>query len=677
MTKTVAPVSLLSFYLQGERHASDTPAPSLSPAHLYANRDLSRVRFDYPVLLPKEGGAVPLRRVVDDLIAKAPEGDEREKVKRTLLRLEVDLKAGADVAPPVEGEVLPCTEEAPERLLRAAALQSWRARGAAFRQEIDELIERLRHLLRGDPHDTLAQTAGLDVAALAEIVGEQRSLPDARRARIEQAIEKLGSLRLLYASDEVSIIEGVAEAVRAHREMMRAMAEAFRAVRIARLEADHHYREDVHDRFFGSFGVGDLSDEETALCPPVLMSVWSSPLSGDDRAGLLELLASSVPVKILLRVTEVCESGETGLRPSWGSRVATLAVAQGGAFVLQTPHASVETLYSGLLEGLRHPGPALFSVYVSPNGAGYLLSAAALESRVFPSFVFHPSAPVWADRLRLVGNPAPEKRWTSGSATVDGKVQELPFTPADFLAAKPQYAAHFWPLPEAPGPSAVPIAEFLEAGAPHGKVPYLILVDEQGASHRVVVTRSILKVAQRFDDMWRTLRELGGIENSHVLRGVEEHRKKLEEESKRQVAEVERKFDRAIGDYTQEIVRRIASGLLGNAPLPAAPAPVVAKIEEKKPEPVKEEEDVVAPLTEPWIDSAICTSCDECIKRNSMMFAYDENKHAILKNANAGPYRDLVMAAEKCPVGIIHPGKPKNPNEPGLDDLVKRAEKFK
>jgi pyruvate-ferredoxin/flavodoxin oxidoreductase len=35
-----------------------------------------------------------------------------------------------------------------------------------------------------------------------------------------------------------------------------------------------------------------------------------------------------------------------------------------------------------------------------------------------------------------------------------------------------------------------------------------------------------------------------------------------------------------------------------------------------------------------------------------------------------------VLAADKCPVSIIHPGAPMNQNEPGLEELVKRAEKF-
>ena len=61
---------------------------------------------------------------------------------------------------------------------------------------------------------------------------------------------------------------------------------------------------------------------------------------------------------------------------------------------------------------------------------------------------------------------------------------------------------------------------------------------------------------------------------------------------------------------------------------------------------------------------------------NKMMFVYNGDKQAIIKDVNAGPYADLVAAAEICPAKCIHPGKPLDPNEPGLDDLIARAAPF-
>jgi pyruvate-ferredoxin/flavodoxin oxidoreductase len=58
------------------------------------------------------------------------------------------------------------------------------------------------------------------------------------------------------------------------------------------------------------------------------------------------------------------------------------------------------------------------------------------------------------------------------------------------------------------------------------------------------------------------------------------------------------------------------------------------------------------------------------------MFAYNDKKQAYIKDAKAGSFRELVMAAEKCPVAIIHPGTPLNPKEKDLAKWVKRAARF-
>jgi pyruvate-ferredoxin/flavodoxin oxidoreductase len=79
---------------------------------------------------------------------------------------------------------------------------------------------------------------------------------------------------------------------------------------------------------------------------------------------------------------------------------------------------------------------------------------------------------------------------------------------------------------------------------------------------------------------------------------------------------------------------------------------------------------------EPYIQSELCTACNECTNINKKMFAYNAKKQAYIKDAKAGTFRELVMAAEKCPVTIIHPGTPLNPKEKDLEKWVKRAARF-
>jgi len=107
---------------------------------------------------------------------------------------------------------------------------------------------------------------------------------------------------------------------------------------------------------------------------------------------------------------------------------------------------------------------------------------------------------------------------------------------------------------------------------------------------------------------------------------------------------------------------------------PAVSAPAASGAAPAAATAVVEEEEGLA--LEPYIDTARCTSCEECIKVNKKLFAYNDKKQAYIKDPKAGSFKDLVVSAERCPVRIIHPGSPLNPKEKDLEKLLKRAEPF-
>lgn len=78
----------------------------------------------------------------------------------------------------------------------------------------------------------------------------------------------------------------------------------------------------------------------------------------------------------------------------------------------------------------------------------------------------------------------------------------------------------------------------------------------------------------------------------------------------------------------------------------------------------------------PWINSEKCSTCEECVNINPNMFAYDARKKAYIKDPNAGPYKHLVRAAEKCSEKVIHPGFPADRSEKGIARLIEKARKF-
>jgi ferredoxin len=196
-----------------------------------------------------------------------------------------------------------------------------------------------------------------------------------------------------------------------------------------------------------------------------------------------------------------------------------------------------------------------------------------------------------------------------------------------------------------------------------------MMVDGNEGLHRVIVDDKLVLAAQRCRDMWHSLQELGGIRNSYAERVLAREKQAWEVEKQREIEAVRREARPAAP---------VAAPSSASAPAAAtaaalAPAPTAAAQPAAQPSAPAVEE---PKSDEAHIETPRCTTCNECTLLNDRMFAYDENKQAYIKDINAGTYRQLVEAAESCQVSIIHPGKPRDPKEPGLDDLLKRAEPF-
>ncbi|MHC5007524.1 MAG: ferredoxin, partial [Planctomycetota bacterium] len=224
------------------------------------------------------------------------------------------------------------------------------------------------------------------------------------------------------------------------------------------------------------------------------------------------------------------------------------------------------------------------------------------------------------------------------------------------------------------------------------RVPYLWAADGDNRLHRVVITQRLAFACRDRLAYWRTLQELAGVRNEYVREAVERETQRLEGEFTEKRAEQEAAHAAAVAEARAEAtgvaMRNLAEALLAGdasalAPIAAPPSPAAAPppveaapAEDAAPTEavVEEEEEVEA--EEPWIDSALCTTCNDCMDINAQVFIYNANKQAVIGDPTSGTFEDIVKAAEKCPARCIHPGKPLNPDEPGLDKLVERAKPF-
>ncbi len=317
---------------------------------------------------------------------------------------------------------------------------------------------------------------------------------------------------------------------------------------------------------------------------------------------------------------------------------------------------------------------------------------------------------------------------------------ELPVTTADWAATEVRFRKNFETVPpEAWDDDMMPFHEFmaLAPGERAGRKPFIWAIDGEKRLQRQQVSTQMVALADDRLSFWHQLKELAGLDVPVSVHDTVEA--ELEAELERKLVEVRSEYERKIAElkaeYPRAVARRMAEGLLsaadpastiadlvqrvvttpglepippsggngagvggpaapsGGVPPAAKPAPgmsggdvaTLAEAEAEagvaavtRPEPVatpdEDEDDEI--LREPWIETARCTTCNECTNLNGRLFVYDENKQAYIADARAGTFAQIVQAAERCPAGIIHPGDPLNPKEKDLEKWIARAEPF-
>jgi hypothetical protein len=715
-------------------------ALKLRPALLARYADLASLRYDYPLVLvasgPQAGVVRSLSGIVDDLLQDvAPRGIDGEKLRRYVLRLEREIRrlvgagrtgsllevwaeAAARVGHPgdpsvegvlsaiaeklgLDGALVDCTPAGVAQTLTHFWQAEQDRKGRLFLDTVHRLIVRLSDILRaafihsegGQQPDALRVAVGnghrgdFDFALMSKLVARRApkdELSPSRRRRIEQALATLAR-QPFHADPRIAgrpdapetfsfAFGNCAAAVEAFRARLPRIAEVVKALAVAELEADNRYVEAKDDPFFEHFDESALSAEDIALFPDYLVCIPPARNDAPENASLMDMLSSGLPVKVLVETSDLYEESAIGAGHfAFGVRsvrLANTATGLGGVYVVQTTSANLPALRERIKKGFAHRGAALFSVYAgAPAPAGdmpsYLTAAAAMESRAFPAFAYDPHAgDNQAARFLLADNRQPAQDWTTMALEYAGESgqrvrDEVAFTWLDFVLCDRRYAKHFARVPrERWHAGMVPAAEWLSRSSRNSAeaVPYVLAVDGDGALQRLIVDQRLIEAAGRARTLWHRLQEQGGIHNSHAERLLAQERAAWEAKAR---------------ELEQKAASAPAAAAPGPAPAAGQPAtaaaapaaPVEAAAPERSPD-------------EAWIETSRCPSCNECQLINDKMFAYNDNKQAFVKDVKLGTYRQMVEAAESCQVSIIHPGKPWNPAEPGLDELLERAKPF-
>jgi len=737
---------MIHFHLTGKRGNGETGAalqPGTWPALLAPYRQLSKLRYDFPLIL-LEGGDThafidTLSGVMNRLLREiAPEGDKGARLRQYVLRLETRMRelvadgidttvfklweraekalltecqkpeaealknslATARFALGIDGRVVDCDDRLPASVMRHAWEKVEAKRARKSLEQIDTLVIRLRNMIKVDDLKSgrsrspqkLKQTLGrrykdaFDFELMSEILDDSaphNRLPADRRRRVRSALSILEKQKFFAQSgDDKSerhsaryrfVFDRPSSAIKAYNERLPEIANVIRAIGIAELECENAYRESKHTAYFERFDVQALAPADLALFPSYLICLQERDCDTRDKAELMEIASSDLPMNVLLQVSDVLGGPSPPDREPHRSvfvqQLANIFVAPGNAYVLQSASSNLYQQQQEIRKGLEFRGPAIFSIFAGHESDGentpaYLQAAAAMESRAFPAFTYDPAAgPGLADRFSIMSNPQTGADWPRRELHYEDEdlqmiTEHQVFTLVDFAVLDARYREYFASAPrESWNDDMLPVADYLDLADEETfeRVPYVPVIDGGNVLRRLVVDDNLIRIARRCCERWHILQEQGGVNNSYASVLLSKERAAWEAEKENEIQSIRAETQQA--GHSQPVVAEAAT--------PATEEPVT---------PVAEEPPVIS--DEPYIDTPSCTTCDECTNRNDRMFAYDENKQAYIKDPDAGTYKELVEAAEVCQVAIIHPGKPRNDSEPGLQELIKRAEPF-
>lgn len=469
---------------------------------------------------------------------------------------------------------------------------------------------------------------------------------------------------------------------------MAKMAEGFKAIRKAELELDGKYDATEHDEFFTYFTWEQFTEEEWLLCPPVVTLGGDGAMYDIGFQNLSRMMASGKPIKVIVVDTQAysntggqaCTSGFLGQISDmaqygkvWKGKgeprkeIGLIAMAHRNTYVMQATLANTSHMIEGFIDGLMTKRPSIFNLYTTcqpehgvGDDMGVHQAKLAVESRAYPIFRYNPDHGIKVrDAFDLSGNPGMDQIWP----TYDLKYQEygqeqsmsVPMTFADFALTEARFRKHFRKVPQnAWNENMVLLADFLELeeGERDGKFPFIWAVDRNQKLNRVLVAKAIVESCEERRDFWLMLRDLAGVETE-----------KPQEENLEDKIRTE-----LVGNIAQGLMQLAGGNGKGIVDMALAKPTATDTLVEEKPS----TDDYMAP----WLDTDECTSCDECIQVNSNIFAYNDNNKAFIKNPKAGPYKDLVKAAEKCTAGVIHPGLPAERSAKDIDKWIGRGEKY-
>ena len=481
-----------------------------------------------------------------------------------------------------------------------------------------------------------------------------------------------------------------------------------KALRISELEMNQQYDDEYHNKYFDSFEMSYLRDEDTQYFRTLIILEKSNNLVMKPT-DLLALLSNNALVKVLsINNVKEISAFENKQQGEAFQELVSMAIFKRNTNIYQGGTEDPQWINEAFENGLEGSGSVLWNIILSDPKSNLINKdmatiRTAIESRFFPRFTYQvTSTQSFGDRFNLKHNPQPgaslpsyQKDIKSLSGTTK---EEYKLSMADFLVMDEENLPMLEILPSGyKNESLLVLDEYLlsESDELSKKLPFIWLIDDKNLLKKAAVPLSWISRCRTSLDFWQFLQELSGKSRQNLTLEIEKVKSEWDAQKKVEIEalnlELTSRFEITRRDDLEKGIKRILNAFVdGKSQLPSETNHIQAipeiKVEQNKPveqtdSEIKSENNEANPVVEPikadaWVESDECTTCNDCTEALPTVFKYNSDKQAFVHNPKGGPYAKIVATAEKCPAACIHPGLPHDSKEKGLDKLIKRAEKF-
>ncbi|MCB1189404.1 MAG: ferredoxin [Leptospiraceae bacterium] len=605
-----------------------------------------------------------------------------------------------------------------QNLIERQIQEDWKSKSKILKEKIKESYERLNATLAKQKGDTEDRGHGfgefandvLDSEVILNIMSRKKGkgLPPDRAEGIIRAknilekyldnnfasIPKPTMLEYSWSS-EVSFLSAI-------EDYYMPFSEIFLALRIADFEKNASYVKFPEVYKKEKLSWGKIMKQEWEMVPVFVAWEIHCLLKPSEMLSPLTTIASKIfPVKLVmieneLPIPDISLDEEEYIASMLPTDLALLVPGLQKIHYFQAPAELENRLFGDKIKQiLSGMGTALIRVYtgnLQENQENYAYRAALC--RYLPWFEYNPHRDFsFTACISLDGNSHIDDIWGKDVLGEGQFSEERVITFADFVCQQGFASRHFSEPSAQERKRPMDMAEYLELETWNRQHYYPVVKDL--SSKPKIPSKILVALSAERAKIWKTLQNWAGIDRPLWDQKVEELKssfkvekdKALSEQEKRLTTEKERESKEILSkafqnlvvnlltDDVEKRVQLLTSGLsVGEVSIP--PVPTQTSTNGNGHSATAIQEKVETKITEAWVESKLCTACDECVTINRSIFAYNQDKQAYIKNPKGGPFKDIVKAAEKCSAGIIHPGKPLDPNEKDLEKLTKRAEKY-